>query len=99
MEEMIKFKENVLPQDLIRAKEVRNLAHQFSLVNEELYKIPKSGHLLKCITPEKAKYVRREIHEGVCGHPKRYYSLITLENGKMIVVKCEKCQKFVSNIN
>ncbi|XP_057532826.1 uncharacterized protein LOC130810705 [Amaranthus tricolor] len=69
IEEMLKYKEQgELPIDPTRAKKIKTLAPQFIIVNNELYKVTKSGLLLKCVTPKEAEYILREIHEGVCGH-------------------------------
>lgn len=39
MEEMLKYKEEgELPMDLVRARNIRNLAPQFTIVSNELYK-------------------------------------------------------------
>ena len=69
IEEMLKYKEEgELPEDPTRAKKIKNLAPHFEITNNELYKVAKSGPLLKCVTPEEAEYILREIHEEVCGH-------------------------------
>lgn len=65
----MKYKEDgELPEDPTRARNVKSLAPQFTVINNELYKRSKSGPLRKCVTPEEADYILREIHEGVCGH-------------------------------
>ena len=67
---MLKYKEEgELPIDPTRAKKIKNMEPQFIIVNNELYKVAKSGPLLTCVTPEEAEYILRKIHEGVCGHP------------------------------
>ena len=52
MEKMLKYiEEGELLVDPIRAKKIKNLAPQFTIINNELYKVAKSGPLLKCVTP------------------------------------------------
>jgi len=47
-------------------KEMKQQASRFLLINEDLYLRGYTRPLLKCLTPEQAAYVIREIHEGVC---------------------------------
>nr|KYP38827.1 Retrovirus-related Pol polyprotein from transposon 17.6 [Cajanus cajan] len=56
-----------LPEDSLEAKKMRTTAARYTLIAGELYKRGISSPLLKCLTPEQASYVLREIHEGVCG--------------------------------
>nr|KYP65248.1 Gypsy retrotransposon integrase-like protein 1 [Cajanus cajan] len=56
-----------LPSNSIEAKKLRVMAARYTLVAGELYKRGMSSPLLKCLTPEQAHYVLREIHEGICG--------------------------------
>ena len=112
MEQILKYKEECEPlEDLNRAKKIKNLAPQFAVINNKLYKVAKSGPLLKCVTPKEAEYILREIHKGVCGHHQGsrflahrafragYYWPNTLSKAKSIVEKSEKCQKFGPSIN
>lgn len=112
MVEIIKYKEEgVLPEDPVRAKNIKNLAPQCRIINDEIYKVAKNGPILKCVTPEEAEYILRETHEGVCGHHQGakslahtafragYYWLNTLSDAKSVVENCKKCQKLGPNIN
>ncbi|XP_020237934.1 uncharacterized protein LOC109817144 [Cajanus cajan] len=56
-----------LPADPLEAKMMRTMAARYTLVAGELYKRGASSPLLKCLTPEQAVYVLREIHKGICG--------------------------------
>ncbi|XP_022018817.2 uncharacterized protein LOC110918844 [Helianthus annuus] len=49
------------------ARKVRVKALQYELIDEELYRRSYLGPSLKCVENEEAKYVIREIHEGICG--------------------------------
>nr|KYP33867.1 Gypsy retrotransposon integrase-like protein 1 [Cajanus cajan] len=46
---------------------MKTVAARYVLIFGELYKRGISTPLLKCLAPEQAHYVLREIHEGVCG--------------------------------
>lgn len=60
---MLKYKEEgELPTDRVRARKIKNLAPQFTIVNNELHKKSKDGPLLKCVTPGDAEYILREIN-------------------------------------
>ncbi|KAK4389700.1 hypothetical protein Sango_2307000, partial [Sesamum angolense] len=50
-------------------------ANRFIMIDGELYRRTTEGPLLKCLGPEKTKYVLREIHEGSCGNYSRGRSL------------------------
>ena len=43
-------------------------ASQFVLIKDVLYKKGFSCPYLRCLVPEEAKYVIREVHEGICGN-------------------------------
>ena len=52
MEEMLKYKEEgELLEDPNRAKKIKSMVPQFAVINNELYKVAKSGPLLKYVTP------------------------------------------------
>jgi len=38
------------------------------MVGEDLYKRGYGQPLLKCVTPEQAQYIIKELHEGICGY-------------------------------
>ncbi|XP_020220424.1 uncharacterized protein LOC109803315 [Cajanus cajan] len=49
------------------AKKLRTQAARYSVISGELYRRGFSTPLLKCIDPQQAEYIMREIHEGICG--------------------------------
>ena len=51
---------------------------------------------LRCLRPDEAEYVVREIHEGVCGKALRqgYYWPTMQKDSAYLVQKCDKCQWF-----
>ena len=55
-----------LPQDAEEARKVRKRATRFTILNDTLYKRGFSIPYLKYIDEEEAKYILKEIHEGVC---------------------------------
>ncbi|XP_073152557.1 uncharacterized protein [Henckelia pumila] len=56
-----------LPSDNKKAREVKRRALRFVMINQILFKRSFSQPLLKCLGPDEANYVLREIHEGSCG--------------------------------
>ncbi|KAL2232610.1 UNVERIFIED_CONTAM: Gag-Pol polyprotein [Sesamum indicum] len=86
-------------------------APRFTLVNEQLYKRTVEGPLLKCLDPERAEYVMREIHEGSCGNHyggrslaqkvirQGYFWPTLVKDTKELVKRCEACQRFAAQIH
>ncbi|XP_073120218.1 uncharacterized protein [Henckelia pumila] len=56
-----------LPSDNKKAKEVKRRALRFVMIDQILFKRSFSQPLLKCLGPDEANYVLREIQEGSCG--------------------------------
>jgi len=57
-----------VPSDKASARRLRYRAARYAVRDNRLYKRSYSIPLLKCLTHEEAKYVMREVHEGVCGN-------------------------------
>ncbi|KAL0395968.1 UNVERIFIED_CONTAM: hypothetical protein Scaly_0045200 [Sesamum calycinum] len=57
-----------LPADRKEARTIRTRATRFTMIRGELYKRGFSQPYLKCLDPERAEYVLKEIHEGSCGN-------------------------------
>ena len=95
-----------LPQDIEEARKVRKREARFAILNDTLYKRGFSMPYLKCVGEEEAKYVLREIHEGVCrdhAGPRSLVSKVirtsyfwpTMQvDVKELVKKCDKWQRF-----
>ena len=78
----------------------------FTILNDTLYKRGFSMPYLRCVNEEEAKYVLKEIHEGICGDhasprsliskvSRTVYFWLTLQKAaKEFVKKCDKCQRF-----
>ncbi|XP_017441043.1 uncharacterized protein LOC108346477 [Vigna angularis] len=60
--ELIKGQEEGRP---MKAKDAKRIALYF-LIRKELYRRGFAALLMKCLMPEEAEYVLRELHEGVC---------------------------------
>ena len=98
------FKDGKLPEGKDEAKKLRVKAARYVLINEVLYKRGFSQPYLRCLTPNEANYVLREIHEGACGNHSEARSLIhkvvragyywpTVQaNAKAYVKVCDQCQ-------
>ena len=64
MDPIIKYlKHGELPNDPISAQKVKRQAPHYILIEEKLYKRSHYSPLLKCLTPTKANYAMREVHE------------------------------------
>ena len=65
---------------------------------------------MRCLVPEEAKYVMREVHKGICGNHTGARSLVhkliragyywpTMQEDAGAYVKtCDKCQRFYNTI-
>uniref|UniRef100_A0A2N9EWT7 Reverse transcriptase RNase H-like domain-containing protein n=1 Tax=Fagus sylvatica TaxID=28930 RepID=A0A2N9EWT7_FAGSY len=62
------LREGKLPADRTKAHKLRIRASHFRLLGGTLYKMGFSRPHLRCLSPEEANYVIREVHEGVCGN-------------------------------
>lgn len=57
-----------LNADTNEASKLKTRALRFVFIDDELYKEGYSLPYLKCLSPFKADYMLREIHEGICGN-------------------------------
>ena len=62
------LKDGVLPDDKEAARKLKVQATCFILVKDALYKRGFSRPYLRCLVPEEADYVMREVHEGIYGN-------------------------------
>ena len=98
------LKEGKLPEGKDEARKLRVRAARYLLINEVLYKRGFSQPYLRCLAPDEANYVLREVHEGVCGNHSGARSLIhkvvragyywpTVQaDAKAYVKVCDQCQ-------
>ena len=62
------LKDGVLPDEKKAARKLKVQVAHFILIKDILYKRGFPRPYLRCLIPEKADYVMREVHEGVCGN-------------------------------
>ena len=103
------LKEGKLPEGKDEARKLRVRVTRYVLMDEVLYKRGFSQLYLRCLAPDEANYVLREVHEGACGNHLGARSLIhkvaragyywpTLQaDAKAYVKVCDQCQRF-SNV-
>ncbi|KAI3446714.1 hypothetical protein Pfo_003379 [Paulownia fortunei] len=94
-----------LPDNPVDAQKLKTRAARFLIIDGELYKRGFSQPYLKCLTPTKANYVLREIHEGICGNHlggkslaakalRQGYFWPTIQNdARELVMRCRACQE------
>ena len=103
------LKEGKLPQGRDEACKLRIKSAKYVLMDEVLYKRGFSQPYLRCLAPDEANYVLREVHEGACGNHSGARSLVhkvvrvgyywpTIQaDAKAFVKVCDQCQRF-SNV-
>ena len=103
------LKNGILLDEREAARKLKVQAARFILMKDVLYKRGFSHPYLRCLCPEEADFVMREVHEGICGNHSRSRSLVhkliqagyywpTMQKDTQTYIKaCEKCQRF-SNI-
>ncbi|GFZ01032.1 hypothetical protein Acr_14g0006670 [Actinidia rufa] len=107
LDEIIAYlQEGILPRDKLQARRLQYRSARFCIFKGRLYKRSFSGPLLRCLRPEEAEYVLREIHEVICGNHSGARSLAkkTIRQGYFwptierdaaaYIKKCDKCQRF-----
>ena len=98
------LKEGKLPKGKNEARKLRVRAAKYVLMDEVLYKRGFSQPYLRCLAPDEANYVLREVHERACGNHSGAGSLIhkvihtgyywpTVQaDAKAYVKVCDQCQ-------
>ena len=88
-------------KDAVRKLKIQ--ASRFILIKDVLYKRGFSCPYLRCLVPEEAEYIMREIHKGICGNHSGARSLMhkliragyywpTMQKDVDAYVKtCDKC--------
>ena len=66
----------MLPNGKDAARKLKVQASLFVLIKDILYKKGFSHPYLRCLGPEEADYVMREVHEGICGNHSGARSLV-----------------------
>ena len=70
------LKEGKLPEGKDEARKLRVRAARYFIMDEVLYKRGFSQPYLRCLAPDEANYVLREVHGGACGNHSGARSLI-----------------------
>ena len=103
------LKDGTLSKGKDEARKLRVRSARYVLLNDALYKRVFSQPYLRCLSPDEANYVLREVHDGACGNHSGARSLIhkvvragyywpTIQaDAKAYVKVCDQCQRF-SNI-
>jgi hypothetical protein len=97
-----------LPDNRHEARRLKVRASRFLMLQGTLYKRSFSLPYLRCLAPDEANYVMREIHEGVCGDHSGaralqkkivragYYWPSMKADACQFVQRCDKCQRFAN---
>ena len=103
------LKDGSLPEGKDEARKLRVRSARYVLLNDVLYKKGFSQPYLRCLSPDEANYVLKEVYEGACGNHSGarslihkvvcagYYWLTIQADAKTYVKVCDQCQLF-SNI-
>ena len=98
--------ERKTPKGNNEARRIRYQANRYTILNEKLYKRGYAMSHLRCLRPDEAEYVMREIHEAVCNNHsgKRrlahkairqgYYWSTMQKDSANLVQKYDKYQRF-----
>ena len=94
-----------MPNEKEAARKIKVRVARFILIKDFLYKKGFSRPYPRCLGNEKADYVTREVHEGICGNHSGLRSLVhkLVRAGyywptmQVDAEACDKCQRF-SNI-
>jgi len=70
------LRNGMLPDGKDATRKLKVQASQFVLIKDVLYKRGFSHLYLRCLSLEKADYVMREVHEGICGNHLGAQSLV-----------------------
>ena len=97
------LKNGMLPDGKVATRKLKVQASRFVLIKDVLYKRDFSRPYLRCLVPEEAEYIMREVHEGICGNHSGVRSLVhklikigyywpTIQKDAEAYVKtCDKC--------
>ena len=103
------LKDGKLPEEKDETRKLKVRANRYFLMDKILYKRGFSQPYLKCLAPDEANYVLREVHEGACENHSgarslihkviraRHYWPTVQADAKAYVKVCDQCQRF-SNV-
>ena len=109
------LKDGTLLDDRVKVRKFQHLATRYILLGDILYRKSYSSlhpnPYLRCLSPEEARRVMQEIHNGDCGNHAEgrslthkvinqgYYWPKIFDNTKDYVRKCPQCQMFAPTSN
>ena len=79
------LKDGTLPEGKDEARKLRVRSARYVFLNDALYKRGFSQPYLRCLSPDDANYVLREVHEGACGNHSEPDHLFTRSDRKSVV--------------
>ena len=97
------LKNGMLSDRMDAARKLKVKASRFVLIKDALYKRDFSHPYLRCLVPEEAEYVMREVHEEIYGNHSgarslvhklikaRYYWPTIQKDAQAYVKTCDKC--------
>ena len=98
----------ILPDDRHETRRLKVRASRFLMLQGILYKRSFSLPYLRCLAPDEAKYVMREIHKGICGNHSGaralqkkivragyYWPSMQADTNKFVQHR-DKCQRFAN---
>ena len=100
------LRSGTLPDRKDAARKLKVQASRFMPIRDVLYKRGFSRLYLRCLSNDEANYVKREVHEGICGNHSGARSLVhklirvgyywptMLKDAQAYVKAYDKCQKF-----
>ena len=103
---IIYLRDRRLPKERDEARKLRIRSTKYVLIDEVMYKRGFSQPYLRCLAPDEANYVLREIHEGAYGNHSGaralvhkvvragYYWPTIQTDAKAYVKVCDQCQRF-----
>ena len=98
--------EGKIPENKNKARRIKYQATRYTIMSGKLYRRGYAMPYLRCLQPDEAEYVMRQIYEGVCNNHlgKRslaqkalrqgYYSPTMQKNSAELVQRYDKCQRF-----
>ena len=102
------LKDGKLPEGKDEARKLRVRLARYVLMNKVLYKRGFSQPYLRCLAPDEANYVLREVHEEACDNHSGAKSLVhkvvcasyhwpnMQAYAKAYVKVCDQCQRFTN---
>lgn len=102
------LEKGILPPDRTEARKIKYRAASYIIMGNYLYRRSATQPLLRCATPEEARLIMEEVHEGICADhlAGKALSLKVLRHGYFwpsiqkdafdYVKKCHKCQIYAN---